>query len=97
MGTASRTSLGAGHVRALNRPEVIEVGVDQRGIPRRVRLVDRSLQVIGIRDVWRIDDNWWREERRQVCRLYFELTLENGALLTLYRDLLRDAWYEQRA
>ncbi len=97
MGETPRTPLGAGQLRGLNQPEVIEVGVTDRNIPRRVRMVDGSLRVIRIRDVWRIDDGWWREFSGQVARLYFELVLENGAHVTLYRDLMTGVWYEQRA
>lgn len=37
-----------------------------------------------IREIWRIDDEWWR---RPISRLYHEVVLVTGAILTLYRDL----------
>lgn len=50
--------------------------------------------VARVRDRWRIDDRWWTET--PVSRMYFELELADGRLLTLFRDQLGDAWYEQR-
>ena len=96
MGAIARTSLGADDLRALNLPHVIEVAVDERGIPRIVRLVDKEVPVANIADTWRIDDGWWRPEAEQVKRLYFELTLENGSHLTLFHDLVHGSWHAQR-
>ena len=44
----------------------------------------------AIRESWRIDDEWWR---RPISRLYHEVVLETGAILTLYRDLEEGGWY----
>jgi hypothetical protein len=48
--------------------------------------------VAAIHDTWRIDDEWWRDE---IARRYFIVELQGGRRLTLYRDLVRDAWYAQ--
>jgi hypothetical protein len=45
-----------------------------------------------IHDTWRIDDEWWRDE---IARRYFAVELEGGRHLTLYHDLIGDAWYAQ--
>lgn len=50
------------------------------------------MRVLAIREMWRIDDEWWR---RPLSRLYYALTLENGRAVTLYRDLAEDRWYVQ--
>jgi hypothetical protein len=50
--------------------------------------------VTAIQEVWRIDDEWWREP---ISRRYYRLLLEQGSMCTIYRDLLHDSWYEQRA
>ena len=52
----------------------------------------RYLPVRAIHDSWRIDDEWWREE---IARRYFTVELEGGRRLTVYHDLLADAWYIQ--
>jgi hypothetical protein len=50
--------------------------------------------VTAVQEVWRIDDEWWREP---ISRRYYRLLLEQGSLCTIYHDLLHDSWYEQRA
>ena len=54
----------------------------------------RRLAVVAIQEVWRIDDEWWREP---ISRRYYLLLLEHGIVCTIYQDLMNDAWYEQRA
>lgn len=97
MGKTSGAALGIGGLRALNLARPIEVTVDARGIPAAVRLGQTELPVTEIIDVWRIEDGWWRVEEEQVRRNYFELILVNGSRITLYHDLLRETWHEQRA
>lgn len=50
--------------------------------------------MVRVQDRWRIDDEWWREH--PISRLYYTVVLEDDTLLTLYHDLLADAWFEQR-
>ena len=50
--------------------------------------------VAAVQDRWRIDDEWWRE--RSVSRLYCQVQLESGRVLTLYHDLIGDTWWEQQ-
>ena len=38
------------------------------------------------------DDEWWR---REVSRLYFSLLLEDGRVVTIYRDLVTGRWSQQ--
>jgi hypothetical protein len=49
-------------------------------------------RVAAIHDSWRIDDEWWRDE---IARRYFVVELEGGRRVTVYHDLVRDAWYAQ--
>ena len=51
--------------------------------------------VSRVQDIWRIDDEWWRE--RPISRLYYLLLLDPDTLLTIFHDLVTDTWYEQRA
>ena len=91
-----RAPLGARSLRPLNVPAPLQVQVDSQGRPRTVhrRGWPAPRAVAAIQDRWRIDDEWWRE--RQISRLYYELLLDEGMLLTVYHDLHRDEWYEQR-
>jgi hypothetical protein len=69
----------------------VEADVDGR--PVAVTLGGRRLRVLQVQDTWRIDDEWWRE--RPVSRVYFEVALEDGRTVTLYRDLFRESWWHQ--
>ena len=49
-------------------------------------------EVTQIIDRWRIDDEWWR---KAVARLYFHIVLANGAVVTIFHDLVEDGWFLQ--
>jgi len=72
-------------------PEKIEIAA-QEGKPFVVRLKKRPVLVKDVVNMWRIDEEWWR---KPISRLYFLLELENGARLTVFRDLLGGTWYRQ--
>jgi hypothetical protein len=72
-------------------PERIEVAA-QDGRPFVVRLKKKPVLVKDVVNVWRIDEEWWR---KPISRLYFSLELDNGARLTVFRDLLGGCWYKQ--
>jgi len=72
-------------------PEKIEIAA-QEGTPFVVRLKRRPVLVKDVVNMWRIDEEWWR---KPISRLYFSLELENGARITVFRDLVAGAWYRQ--
>ena len=84
-------------LRPLNAPIPLGVQLDEQGrvvsIWRHGRLTPRTIS--AIQDRWRIDDEWWREHR--VARMYYEVLLDDGTLLTIYQDLVSDTWFEQRS
>jgi len=69
------------------------VEADESGEPQAVVLGRERLAVAVVQDRWRIDDEWWRE--RSVSRLYFSLLLEDGRVVTIYRDLVTGRWSQQ--
>lgn len=71
------------------RPALVETAVS--GEPR---LVDREL-VMVVREEWRVVDRWWTDE--PVNRRYFEVVLESGRNVCVYRDGERQCWFTQRA
>ncbi|GAB4325044.1 MAG: hypothetical protein Kow0010_07340 [Dehalococcoidia bacterium] len=87
-----RTSAGAHRLRPLNEPQPVAVDAAPGGSPRAVLWRGRYRRVAAIADTWRIDDEWWRTE---IARRYYAVDLEGGGRLTLYHDLLEDAWYAQ--
>lgn len=89
-GTPSRPH----ELRPLNLPQRLSVELDPQGEPVALRRNGRRLAVVAIQEVWRIDDEWWREP---ISRRYYRVLLEQGSICTIYHDLLHDSWYEQRA
>ena len=75
----------------LNAPRPALVETTGGGEPR---VVKREL-VAGGRAVWRGVDRWWTEE--PVDRRYFEVVLESGRNVCVYRDGERQCWFTQRA
>ncbi|MDO8689803.1 MAG: hypothetical protein Q7R39_07295 [Dehalococcoidia bacterium] len=88
----TRAAKGAGGVRPLGLPQPIEVRANERGWPVAVKL-NRRWVTVTVEDRWRIDDEWWREER--VARLYFVLTAQDRPMATVYRELMKDKWFSQ--
>lgn len=72
-------------------PELIEV-LSREGTPKTVKYRKRLLQVKGILNVWRIDDEWWR---KPISRLYYSVEFTSGSRLTIFRDLITGKWYRQ--
>ena len=52
----------------------------------------RRRRVEHVQDTWRIDDEWWRAP---ISRRYYQLTLDDGSVRTVYQDLVTSEWYEQ--
>jgi hypothetical protein len=71
------------------RPALVETNVG--GEPR---LVDRELVTV-VREEWRVVDRWWTDD--PVDRRYFEVVLESGRNVCVYRDGERRCWFTQRA
>ena len=87
---APRTPLPRATTR-LNAPRLALVETNVGGEPR---LVDREL-VVDVREEWRVVDRWWTDE--PVDRRYFEVVLESGRNVCVYRDGERRCWFTQRA
>lgn len=82
------------NLRPLGQPKPVHVRADARGDPEFVRMRGKTARkVSAIRERWRIDDEWWR---RPISRAYYAVVLDDGRALTLYHDLLENAWYVQK-
>ena len=71
------------------RPALVEARFD--GTPR---LVNRQVVAL-VREEWRVVDRWWTEE--PVDRRYFEVVLESGENVCVFRDAQASCWFSQRA
>ena len=76
--------------RRLNEPHRALVEAQFDGTPR---LVNRQ-GVTLVREEWRVVDRWWTEE--PVQRRYFEVVLESGHNVVVFRDEERGGWFSQR-
>jgi hypothetical protein len=80
-------------VTLLNVPKEIHVMADEHGSPVFVWISGKQRRVVHIRNTWRIDDEWWRQE---IARRYFDLELGNGSVTTVFQDLISGEWHQQR-
>ena len=71
----------------------MRVEAAEDGRPIAVWLSGRRHIVEAVLESWRIDDEWWRE--RPVSRVYYSLMLEDGPVVTVYRDLTSGRWAKQ--
>ncbi|MDP7578938.1 MAG: hypothetical protein QGF12_05300 [SAR202 cluster bacterium] len=55
---------------------------------------DQEARVISIDDVWEIVDEWWRDV--PISRRYYQVVVEGGTMITVFRDLINEIWYKQR-
>jgi hypothetical protein len=74
----------------LNEPRAALVEESFDGTPHRVN----RQPVAVVREEWRVLDRWWTEE--PVSRRYFEVVLESGQNVVVFRDQERGGWYSQR-
>ncbi len=87
----TRKTLCPGAFKPLNTPEQLAV-VENRGLPSALKGKQRQ-GVAAILDSWRIDDEWWRNE--PLSRIYFEIILDSGQRLVIFKDLRLERWYRQ--
>lgn len=92
MVTNPGTAAGAGRLRPLNTPVPAAVETTAGDEPKAMLWRGAYTDVVAIHDRWRIDDEWWRSE---IARRYFAVELRGGRRLTVYHDLMANAWYLQ--
>lgn len=51
----------------------------------------REHAVVEVQEVWRLAEEWWREEPLE--RTYYQLLLDGGRLLTVFRDGRNGHWF----
>jgi len=79
-------------LRPLNVPRPIRVRTGAGGRPYAICLEGGEKRVGQILEIWQIDDEWWRE---RISRRYATLALEDGQIVTVFRDLVTERWYLQ--
>ena len=74
----------------LNAPRAAVVEANFDGTPWQVNRQPVAL----VREEWRVVDRWWTEE--PVSRRYFDLVLESGENVVVFRDEEDGGWFSQR-
>ena len=82
-------------LQPLNLPQPVEVELGSEGLPQAVRncATAEKIAVEAVIEVWRIDDEWWRQP---ISRQYIEVVLQGGRHLVLYEDLTTGDWFMQK-
>jgi hypothetical protein len=89
----SKATPDADSFRPLNLPIPVDVRESAKQLPVAVRIKGRWRRVVSIDDVCNVDEEWCRE--RPIVRIYYRVRMEDGGLITLFRDMLIGAWYRQ--
>jgi hypothetical protein len=76
--------------RRVNEPRAALVEANFDGTPWQVN----RQEVAVVREEWRVVDRWWTEE--PVSRRYFDLVLESGENVVVFRDEEGGGWFSQR-
>jgi hypothetical protein len=74
----------------VNKPWPVPVKVGADGTPRAVG----RLAVSSVREEWLVEDGWWTQE--PLRRRYYELVLEDGSDVVVFREPDKGRWYRQR-
>lgn len=77
----------------MNMPREVSLLVSSSGEPCSIACDGGRREVARVQNRWRIDDEWWGNG---VSRMYYELFLSDGAVITVFHDLLTGTWYRQR-
>ena len=83
--------MGARPLRYLSPPRPVRVVAGPTGGPCAVLADGRRRAVVAVRDEWLVQDRWWTDQ--PVDRHFFEIVLEPGRVVTVYRDTRADAWF----
>ena len=83
--------MGTGPLRHLAVPRPARVICTPAGMPHAIEIMGRRRGVVDIRDEWIVQDRWWTDQ--PVERHFFELVVEPGRVVTVFRDLRDHEWY----
>jgi hypothetical protein len=77
--------------RRLGEPKPARVRAHKDGLPEAVE----GRPVDSVREQWVVEDRWWTP--KPLRRRYFELVLEDGRNVVVFRDLVSRRWFSQRS
>ena len=91
----SKATPGVDSFRPLNPLIPVDVKESVRHLPVAIRIKGHWCRVISIDNVCNVDEEWWGE--RPIVRMYYRVNMEDGRRITVFRDMLDGAWYQQYA
>ena len=105
MVASSGAPLRTDRLRTLNVPRLVTVELNADGAPAKVwrsncndgghgGQEETAAVVETILEMWRIDDEWWRQ---LISRRYFAVILDGGSRVVLFEDLVTHEWFMQTA
>ncbi|HOQ09808.1 MAG TPA: hypothetical protein PLG09_06755 [Syntrophomonadaceae bacterium] len=71
------------------RHKALQVSCDNQGSPLSLQKDQQTFRVEQVLDCWRDTGCWWEGESE---KLFYRLSLDNGAIVEIYRDLETHAW-----
>ncbi len=83
-----------GTLRRLNAPRTAKVRAEAGGVPATIQRGGRWVGVAAVLDCYRTNDRWWTA--KPIARSYYDLLLEDGRAVTVFRDEISSSWAEQR-
>ncbi len=86
--------LAGDEMETMGAPVAVDVREGHGRQPEALRVGREWRRVASIEDRWSFD-LWWTPE--STSRAYYLVSREDGAQMTLFRDLLNGRWYQQRS
>ena len=74
-------------------PMPVRVQEDEDFRPLAVSLEGGTLEVVSIDERWEDDAEWW--ELEPVFKMHYQVTLEDGRRLAIFRNMKTGSWYRQ--
>ena len=74
-------------------PTKVHEDAEQR--PVAVTVYGVSIPVESIEERWEDEEFWWRDDA--VVRVTYQVTLEDGQRLTIFKNMLTGGWYRHDA
>ena len=98
----ARAPLRTDRLRTVNEPRLVTVELNAGGVPAAVEnqlrrsggQEEKATVVETVLEMWRIDDEWWRQ---LISRRYFAVILDGGSRVVLFEDLVTHEWFMQTA
>lgn len=73
-------------------PMPVRVQEDAEQRPVAVTLESNLQEVVSVDERWEDVEDWWKDD--PVVKMHYQVTLEDGRQLTLFRNVITGGWYQ---